>query len=1322
MIFSTGVDTPFLKNEGEIFNAQSLQLNPSEYIIDDFVSVNNTDDSNVISLDSKNNKLAGCADYSGSLSSQVSSKTFQSNGSKDIYLFGWDEFQGYWETSIGGNALDFCHKIRWTNTDNVLVTGSFNQSLQLGTHTLSSLGENDGFAGIYNPVLDTWVSAISLGGLKNDNFLSSTILSNGSFVFIGNAESDIRNDSNEPLAQSCLNQNDFSCSFVLYTDSSLTITGMQYMRATENIICYDAVEIGTSGKLLLTGYFQGTFIAGRVSQGSNDIFVIRIDEPGEFSYIQTFGGSASDIARHISPGPSGFVVAGETTSTLTNPSSVQTSNGWVAPPTAGNKDILLLKISTTGVMIDGLVIGTTGSDGIGEISTNSAGTIHLVGYIGSTIINPATNISVGTDNTKSAILISAQLNGGNQTRLIDVVASQGPSGTDSRANALAIMGINDIWIGGRMSPGSSGSTLLGFSAQGGISKAGFHARLGADNDLDNIVDRTDNCPETYNDNQFNYDGDAYGDLCDDDIDGDGALNGVDDCDYNQTGWISDEYSDYDSDGCRDIDEDFDDDNDDVWDTSDDCTPPLMSMLGNVPGWMDHDSDGCHDDEDDDDDNDGVFDYEDTLCQTSINHEFISTPSSDYDRDGCEDTSEDDDDDADGVVDFLDACDPEDDIQSIINWSSTSLNDHDSDGCKDSGSQNGGYGEDTDDDNDDVWDTSDDCTPPLMSMLGNVPGWMDHDSDGCHDDEDDDDDNDGVFDYEDTLCQTSINHGFISTPSSDYDGDGCEDASEDDDDDNDGINDGPADECLSNGFLSSDATDFDGDGCEDDSDDDLDDDNDGFLDDDDDCDPDGPLVGYVKAWMTTKENNNDGDGCFDGGNYNNGFGEDEDDDNDGVLDRDENRGKDGKICLHSPTNELDTDGDGCVDTNDRDVDGNGRFDDVEAEEATAEQNRLNDKKDSAVAEEEFKDLLRLFLAMAVIVGVVFGFAILVRGMGKNVKIDTGGGTFDGMIAMGQTISQVGGDDNSDNSGLIQSGDGNENSNGPNPKDKMTDTKGESKGSKDNESKSVFTSSTDNDGKCPDDCIAILFEKDSEHQIHLESAIKVVRTQRLTLEDNNHNVKALAETAIPEALNLIEEGWKCFIAPPTGGNVFVKTKHFKQTKYQILRLSTTLQFAVENLSEFVNTFGENSVVTKLDIINELLKGEETWSKQSAQSIRQQMINKLEKYSSCVSFSEEDLLCTIDEISLQELRTSEQCVDEYICDVVDTSLSAMLVINKLTLSGEASGQIVLKRLEISPTANGYLFVLEGTEIISANNTKLKIINVANSQFNEAFEAMMR
>ena len=42
-----------------------------------------------------------------------------------------------------------------------------------------------------------------------------------------------------------------------------------------------------------------------------------------------------------------------------------------------------------------------------------------------------------------------------------------------------------------------------------------------DSDIDDIADATDNCPFVYNPAQANLDGDALGDLCDDDIDGDG---------------------------------------------------------------------------------------------------------------------------------------------------------------------------------------------------------------------------------------------------------------------------------------------------------------------------------------------------------------------------------------------------------------------------------------------------------------------------------------------------------------------------------------------------------------------------------------------------------------------------------------------------------------------------------------------------------------------------------------------------------------------------------------------------------------------------------
>ncbi|MCW8922271.1 MAG: hypothetical protein OQK69_01390 [Gammaproteobacteria bacterium] len=56
-----------------------------------------------------------------------------------------------------------------------------------------------------------------------------------------------------------------------------------------------------------------------------------------------------------------------------------------------------------------------------------------------------------------------------------------------------------------------------------------------DSDIDDIADASDNCPTIPNTDQANFDDDAYGDLCDDDIDGDGftvAQGDLDDYDPN----------------------------------------------------------------------------------------------------------------------------------------------------------------------------------------------------------------------------------------------------------------------------------------------------------------------------------------------------------------------------------------------------------------------------------------------------------------------------------------------------------------------------------------------------------------------------------------------------------------------------------------------------------------------------------------------------------------------------------------------------------------------------------------------------------------------
>ena len=201
----------------------------------------------------------------------------------------------------------------------------------------------------------------------------------------------------------------------------------------------------------------------------------------------------------------------------------------------------------------------------------------------------------------------------------------------------------------------------------------------ADYDKDGKLNNEDNCPYFSNPDQNDLDGDAIGDVCDDDIDGDEITNDADNCpssfnpdqgdneptppgpdgigdecdDDDDNDAISDisdncqytqnaDQADFDGDGIGDVC-DGDVDGDAVLDTIDNCprTPNLMQA--------DNDSDGVGDLCDDDDDNDGVDDVPDN-CVFDLNPDQL-----DYDKDGMGDVC-DDDDDGDNVLDG-DDCNP-----------------------------------------------------------------------------------------------------------------------------------------------------------------------------------------------------------------------------------------------------------------------------------------------------------------------------------------------------------------------------------------------------------------------------------------------------------------------------------------------------------------------------------------------------------------------------------------------------------------------------------------------------------------------------------------
>jgi hypothetical protein len=136
-------------------------------------------------------------------------------------------------------------------------------------------------------------------------------------------------------------------------------------------------------------------------------------------------------------------------------------------------------------------------------------------------------------------------------------------------------------------------------------KPNLGTEVNSDADGDDISDDVDNCPNTANSSQSDYDGDGLGDACDSDIDNDGISNNNDYNDYNYY-----ECSDDDGDSC------------------DDCSSGSYNTSND--GW-DYDADGTCDAGDIDDDNDGVIDTQDS----DDNNEFVCM---DSDGDSCDDCS------------------------------------------------------------------------------------------------------------------------------------------------------------------------------------------------------------------------------------------------------------------------------------------------------------------------------------------------------------------------------------------------------------------------------------------------------------------------------------------------------------------------------------------------------------------------------------------------------------------------------------------------------------------------------------------------------------
>ena len=716
-----------------------------------------------------------------------------------------------WTITAGGPFTDTCEDITSDSAGDVFAVGSFNISANFQSTAKTSQGGFDAwFSKIDTAQVTTggnrWSWVTTVGGTTDD--YGTCIQSNGNNVYACGWFSGTANFGTGQPVQA-IGQLD---SYVLKMTTSGGTVDMAQAGATGGIVqVMDMVE--DAGTIYVTGQLIGSANFGTnqatSSNGGQDrtVFVAALGSNNLWSWATMASGSYQMGSAISMTGSGGLAIAGS-----------------------------FATLNAAGTQIE-----QTGSGSFGSTTLSAK---YIEGFLAGISMTGTWSWAEATDG---AYFDTAMAVGVMSTGTIVTMGDFGGGGVATGASY-------SISLGGSSVTGTGNY----YTENGGYEVGMWVWAVGPDSDGDGTADGDDNCPMDANADQSDIDSDYIGDVCDDDMDGDGKYNDYDNCNGPEALWDSTDTSiDMDQDGCLDATEDTDDDGDGIADVADPCTGTMYKQQWSSNPANDHDSDGCHDSEEDpDDDNDGVNDVDDDCLRGW--HNWTADSMTDHDGDGCKDGGEDDDDDNDGVHDrdengnILDSCPTGD-----LGWTANAETDRDGDGCRDAT-------EDTDDDGDEVSDANDNCSPgPNGWALDwtSVPS-TDLDGDGCRDlDEDDDDDGDGIPDSNDACPRGET--GWISDPLSDIDGDGCRDMNEDTDDDGDGFQDGD-DHCPSGetDWASTPENDWDRDGCKD-ATEDNDDDHDTVSDDLDQC-PQTPLGEDIDVvgcgWFTQQDT--DGDTVWD----------------------------------------------------------------------------------------------------------------------------------------------------------------------------------------------------------------------------------------------------------------------------------------------------------------------------------------------------------------------------------------------------------------------------------------------------------------------------
>lgn len=265
------------------------------------------------------------------------------------------------------------------------------------------------------PTLD-WANKIgSVTGTESGKSIITD--NNGNVYTVGHFESSV--DADPGVNNVPLTSNGLADILITKSDSNGNFVWAKNLGSAPNDAAY-GIAINSSNELFITGYFQGTVdfnpsptVTNYLysSNGSLDIFLLKLDANGNYVWANSFGGWGSDIGYAIDTDVSGNVyIAGSYASTNADfdPSSTSTLN----LVTNGGNDAFIASYSSNGALNYAYGFGGTGDDVATALDFDNDNILDIAGYFNNSVdFDPTVSNLIYTSVGGADIFVARYNNG-----------------------------------------------------------------------------------------------------------------------------------------------------------------------------------------------------------------------------------------------------------------------------------------------------------------------------------------------------------------------------------------------------------------------------------------------------------------------------------------------------------------------------------------------------------------------------------------------------------------------------------------------------------------------------------------------------------------------------------------------------------------------------------------------------------------------------------------------------------------------------------------------------------------------------------------------